>query len=55
MSPREALHLARKLGWIVTYKQNKVVYVSPTATYTSSIPGRRGKVPLALAKALLGE
>ena len=53
ISPLKAIRLAKKLGWTVDIKKNKVLYTAPDGKqFTSSVPGRRGNVPLSLTKRL---
>jgi hypothetical protein len=54
-SPRDAVKLAHKLGWDVGPKRKTgdMVFVAPDGErYTCKAPGRAGRVPLRLAKAL---
>lgn len=54
-SPREAIKLAKKLGWDVEPKRKSGDYIFLTpdgGRYTCRAPGRADRVPLDLAKAL---
>ena len=54
-SPRDAVSLARKLGWTAEPKNRTgdFVFVTPTGErFTSKAPGRCDRVPIVLAKAL---
>lgn len=56
LKPREAMKIARSLGWAVAPKRRtgEILYVSPQGVrYTSMAPGRTNRVPAVLAKALL--
>lgn len=54
-SPREAIQVAKSLGWEVEPKRRSGDYVFNTPDgdrYTCRAPGRADRVPLDLAKAL---
>lgn len=54
-TPREAMSVARRLGWEVKPKKasGAISFKDPSgATFTSAAPGRADRVPMMLAKAL---